>query len=238
MSSAWTMHYNRRTGESSGLDISSAHTCLSDDAWLYPRLEFASIFLGIRSTLRRGQLCHFRRHPDSSSHSIGPNRESWGGMSLFLSLLVRHSQYCRCLTRQTTRLVAMFTMFLVATDFQKPTITINRSWAIVQRYLYHRTSVTIGWYVSGRDDMVLVLWRPSFFSHLCIMSILKMAHTHRWVSVFQIMIWTLFNRLVESVMNIYYLIRPGPNNDRIYPFPTGLRVSRSHWAKCVLICRY
>ena len=75
----------------------------------------------------------------------------------FSSLLVRHSRYFRCLTRQTTRLVAMFTMFLVATDFQKPTITTNRSWAIVQRCLYHRTTVTIGWYVSGRDDMALIL---------------------------------------------------------------------------------
>lgn len=30
--------------------------------------------------------------------------------------------------------------------------------------------------------------------------------------------------LMKSTMNIYYLIRPGPNNDKIQPFPQGLRM--------------
>ncbi|KAI0686677.1 WSC-domain-containing protein [Cytidiella melzeri] len=30
--------------------------------------------------------------------------------------------------------------------------------------------------------------------------------------------------LMKSTMNIYYLIRPGPNNDTVQPFPTGLRM--------------
>ena len=31
----------------------------------------------------------------------------------------------------------------------------------------------------------------------------------------------------ESTMNIYYLLRPGPKNDVINPFPQGLRVRTS-----------
>lgn len=48
----------------------------------------------------------------------------------------------------------------------------------------------------------------------------------RWIEVSFIFFF------LESAMNIYYLLRPGPNNDVLHPFPPGLRVSRLHHWHC------
>ena len=34
-----------------------------------------------------------------------------------------------------------------------------------------------------------------------------------------------YSRHIANSFNIYYLARPGPNNDKVHAFPTGLRVS-------------